>query len=98
MDAPSGAMDAGFRERMAEVARAPHDRMGGAAVHVPRGRREAMQTVRAARGDDDGPAFALPAPSDAEEPRKPPISTASRGRTDACGPEGARALRPGEIR
>ena len=43
MDEPLGALDAEFRERMAEELRALHDRMGATTVYVTHDQLEAMQ-------------------------------------------------------
>ena len=43
MDEPFGALDAEFRERMAEELRALHDRMGATTVYVTNDQLEAMQ-------------------------------------------------------
>ncbi|WP_112310741.1 ABC transporter ATP-binding protein [Pseudogemmobacter bohemicus] len=43
MDEPLGALDAGFREHMAEELRALHDRMGATTVYVTHDQLEAMQ-------------------------------------------------------
>jgi multiple sugar transport system ATP-binding protein len=43
MDEPIGALDAEFRERMAEELRALHDRMGATTVYVTHDQLEAMQ-------------------------------------------------------
>jgi len=43
MDEPLGALDAEFRERMAEALRALHDRMGATTVYVTHDQLEAMQ-------------------------------------------------------
>ena len=43
MDEPLGALDAEFRERMAEEVRALHDRMGATTVYVTHDQLEAMQ-------------------------------------------------------
>ena len=43
MDEPLGALDAEFREQMAEELRALHDRMGATTVYVTHDQLEAMQ-------------------------------------------------------
>ena len=43
MDEPLGALDAEFREHMAEELRALHDRMGATTVYVTHDQLEAMQ-------------------------------------------------------
>lgn len=43
MDEPLGALDTGFREKMAEELRALHDRMGATTVYVTHDQLEAMQ-------------------------------------------------------
>ncbi len=43
MDEPLGALDAKFREHMAEELRALHDRMGATTVYVTHDQLEAMQ-------------------------------------------------------